>query len=221
VACTYWLARGAVQWARLVLVPPRAPPGFFEAAAGVVGTDLQVRFVFMAAKALVLCRGACPGAGGGGGGRALRRQGHLLTAVEHASLLYRCVLPVPVWASFFLAGHDLFASLTTGLYLSFKLAAAWDRAVQAAAAARACRQPEARYGVPAGAEDLGDGAECAICQEKMTSPVRLRCSHAFCEDCIHQWFERERTCPLCRAVIKPPGLSSYSDGTTSLLLQVF
>lgn len=48
----------------------------------------------------------------------------------------------------------------------------------------------------------------------------------FCDDCVAQWFDRgadqERTCPLCRAVVKSQGLkSTYGDGTTGLLLQIF
>ncbi|KAL9450767.1 hypothetical protein AB3S75_012493 [Citrus x aurantiifolia] len=42
------------------------------------------------------------------------------------------------------------------------------------------------------------GDLCAICQEKMHAPILLRCKHIFCEDCVSEWFERERTCPLCR-----------------------
>lgn len=34
-------------------------------------------------------------------------------------------------------------------------------------------------------------------------------------------FERERTCPLCRAVVRSVGLRSYGDGSTSLLIQLF
>ena len=34
-------------------------------------------------------------------------------------------------------------------------------------------------------------------------------------------FERERTCPLCRALVKPADLRSFGDGSTSLFFQVF
>ena len=55
----------------------------------------------------------------------------------------------------------------------------------------------------------------------MTSPLRLSCRHVFCEDCVSEWFEREPTCPLCRAVIKPAGLRSFSNGGTSMWPQLF
>ncbi|PWA92563.1 RING/U-box superfamily protein [Artemisia annua] len=87
------------------------------------------------------------------------------------------------------------------------------------------------------------GDMCAICQEKMQGPVLLRCKHIFCEDCVSEClvllhnlivqlslykhvlqmhvFERERTCPLCRAVVKPAELHSFGDGSTSLICQLF
>ncbi|RVX22816.1 hypothetical protein CK203_008428 [Vitis vinifera] len=34
-------------------------------------------------------------------------------------------------------------------------------------------------------------------------------------------FERERTCPLCRALVKPADIRSYGDGSTSLFFQIF
>lgn len=34
-------------------------------------------------------------------------------------------------------------------------------------------------------------------------------------------FERERTCPLCRALVRPADLQSYGDGSTNLFFQLF
>lgn len=58
-------------------------------------------------------------------------------------------------------------------------------------------------------------------QEPMLKPIKLQCTHLFCEACIAEWFERERTCPMCRAVAKPAGLASFKDASTSLLPQLF
>lgn len=50
-------------------------------------------------------------------------QGQILTLVEYMLLLYRALLPAPVWYRFFLNKEygSLFSSLMTGLYLTFKL----------------------------------------------------------------------------------------------------
>jgi hypothetical protein len=47
----------------------------------------------------------------------------MLTIVEYFLLLYRALLPTPVWYRFFLNKEfgSLFSSLITGLYLTFKL----------------------------------------------------------------------------------------------------
>lgn len=47
----------------------------------------------------------------------------MLTLVEYTLLLFRALLPAPVWYQFFLNKDygSLFSSLTTGLYLTFKL----------------------------------------------------------------------------------------------------
>jgi hypothetical protein len=68
---------------------------------------------------------------------------------------------------------------------------------------------------------VADGGNASKLQENMNQPLRLSCRHIFCEDCVSEWFERERTCPLCRAVVKPPGLKSYGDGNTSAAPQLF
>lgn len=56
-------------------------------------------------------------------GNILIIQGQLLTLVEYMLLLHRALLPTPVWYRFFLNKEygSLFSSLTTGLYLTFKL----------------------------------------------------------------------------------------------------
>lgn len=85
------------------------------------------------------------------------------------------------------------------------------------------------YGVHVSHEDLVEAGnpDCSICYETMHLPVKLSCSHMFCEDCVMEWFDRERSCPLCRAnvgttqreqdEVKP----QFLDGSTSLFPQLF
>ncbi|XP_052298364.1 uncharacterized protein LOC127902666 isoform X1 [Citrus sinensis] len=47
------------------------------------------------------------------------------------------------------------------------------------------------------------------------------CKHIFCKDYVSEWFERERACPLCRALVKAADLISFGDGSTSLFFQIF
>jgi hypothetical protein len=66
-----------------------------------------------------------------------------------------------------------------------------------------------------------DVGTCPVCPDALTNGVSLECSHVFCEDCICEWLERHRTCPMCRAEVKPAGLSDHTDGTSSLLPILF
>lgn len=53
--------------------------------------------------------------------------------------------------------------------------------------------------------------ECVICTEKITEARILPCKHIFHLLCITQWMEKgNKTCPICRAEIKIPGLNNLT-----------
>ncbi|CAA6661892.1 unnamed protein product [Spirodela intermedia] len=202
----------------LVMRPPKVIPPFWHAIFIIMVNDTMVRQAAMISKCLLLMFYR------NGRGRNYRRQGQMLTLVEYLVLLYRALLPTPVWYRFFLNKEygSLFSSLTTGLYLTFKLTSAVEKVQSFFTALKALSHSEIHYGSYATVEQVAAvGDLCAICQEKMHSPILLRCKHIFCEDCVSEWFERERTCPLCRALVKPVDLKSFGDGSTSLFFQLF
>ncbi|XP_048132769.1 RING-H2 finger protein ATL7-like [Rhodamnia argentea] len=44
-------------------------------------------------------------------------------------------------------------------------------------------------------------SECTICLDELaggTDAMKMPCSHIYHVDCIRQWLERSRSCPLCR-----------------------
>ncbi|KAJ6859561.1 hypothetical protein NC652_041748 [Populus alba x Populus x berolinensis] len=127
-----------------------------------------------------------------GRGHNYRKQVQMLTLVEYLLILYRALLPTPVWHLFFLKKEygSFFSSLITGLYLTVKLTT-----------------------VPWKVKAVGD--LCAICQRRCMRPFYY-VVNTFCEDCASEWFDGERTCPLCRALIKPADIKSYSDGSTTI-----
>ena len=43
--------------------------------------------------------------------------------------------------------------------------------------------------------------------------------HIFCEDCVSMWFDRERTCPMCRATVADD--PRWRDGSTTMWLQFY
>lgn len=214
----YWWFRTDDLLYPLLMIPPSTIPPFWHAVFIILVNDTMVRQAAMAMKCLLLIYYK------NGRGHNFRRQGQILTLVEYALLLYRALLPTPVWYRFFLNKDygSLFSSLTTGLYLTFKLTTVVDKVQSLFAAIRALSRKEVHYGSYATTEQVNAAGDlCAICQEKMHAPILLQCKHLFCEDCVSEWLERERTCPLCRALVKPADLRSFGDGSTSLLFQLF
>lgn len=213
----WWLRHDDLLYA-LILIPPVTIPPFWHAVFIILVNDTMVRQAAMALKCLLLIYYKS------GRGHNFRRQGQILTLVEYVLLFYRALLPAPVWYRFFLNKDygSLFSSLTTGLYLTFKFITIAEKVQSLFAALRALSRKEVHYGSYATTEQVNAAGDlCAICQERMHVPVLLQCKHIFCEDCVSEWLERERTCPLCRALVKPADLRSFGDGSTSLLFQLF
>ncbi|KAK1602868.1 hypothetical protein QYE76_016325, partial [Lolium multiflorum] len=214
----YWCYKNGDLIRPLVMLPPKEIPPFWHAIFVILVNDTMTRQTAMVVKCILLMYYKNTR------GRSYRRQGQMLTVVEYLLLLYRALLPTPVWYRFFLNKEygSLFSSLTTGLYLTFKLTSVVEKVQSFLTALRALSHKEFHYGSYATTEQVAAAGDmCAICQEKMHAPILLRCKHVFCEDCVSEWFERERTCPLCRALVKPADLRSFGDGSTSLFFQLF
>ncbi|XP_023737752.1 uncharacterized protein LOC111885744 isoform X1 [Lactuca sativa] len=218
VAGVYWWCRQDDVLYPLVMLPPESTPPFWHAVFIIVVNDTLARQAAMVVKCFLLMYYK------NSRGRNRRKQGQMLTVVEYLLLLYRALLPAPVWYRFFLNKEygSLFSSLMTGLYLTFKLTSIVEKVQSLISSVKALYRKEIHYGPYATSEQVNEAGEvCVICQEKMHVPVVLRCKHVFCEECVSEWFERERTCPLCRALVRPAELRSFSDGSTSLYFQLF
>ncbi|KAL3633550.1 hypothetical protein CASFOL_022312 [Castilleja foliolosa] len=214
----YWWHSKDELFYPLFMIPPKAIPPFLRAMFIILVNDTMARQSAMVLKLFLLMYYK------NGKGHNFRRQGQLLTLIEYTLLLYRALIPTPVWYRFFLNKEygSLFSSLTTGLYLTFKLTSIVEKVQSFVTSLKALSRKEVHYGSCATSEQVNAAGDlCAICQEKMHAPILLRCKHIFCEDCVSEWFERERTCPLCRALVRPVELRSYADGSTNLSIQLF
>ncbi|KYR02328.1 hypothetical protein DLAC_01159 [Tieghemostelium lacteum] len=215
---TYLFFSSYELWKSLVFMLPTIEIDVWTAFWIAIVNDFICRFLAMIVKAVVIMVvGHKP---------PFKRRSQLYTVIEVVSHLYRSILPIAVWTAYLHSlhkgGEHIFGSLMVGLYLTFKLTTLIEKAKQCVSTLRAYILREVLYGKKATSEQImGAGDLCAICQEKMISPIVLRCNHLFCEDCVSQWFEREKTCPLCRTAINFAGNRTHSDGTTSLLLQLF
>ncbi|KAG8390192.1 hypothetical protein BUALT_Bualt01G0058000 [Buddleja alternifolia] len=170
----YWWNRKDELYYQLLMIPPKAIPPFWHAIFIILVNDTMVRQAAMVLKLVLLMYYK------NGRGHNFRRQGQMLTLVEYTLLLYRALLPTPVWYRFFLNKEygSLFSSLTTGLYLTFKLTSIVEKALS---------RKEVHYGSHATSDQVNAAGDlCAICQEKMHAPILLRCKHIFCEDCVSE-----------------------------------
>lgn len=203
------------------------PPPMSTVVWDVVVADFTVRTAAMLLKVqlallLALSRGAKPAAA-----RRLRGQYAL---IEAASLVYRTTLPTPLWyhtllhsAPYTAAGPAMWSLVCAHFYTGLKFLSLYDRMRAGLGLAWQHVLDVLPVGTHATAAEVMEAGEegCTICQEELASAVRLECGHVFCEECIVAWCERaaDATCPLCRAPI--PSRLGQSDGTTSLMPQVF
>ena len=51
-------------------------------------------------------------------------------------------------------------------------------------------------------EELAVTHDCPVCFDRVYMPVTLKCGHIFCEHCIYEWLDKEKTCPVCRAEVE-------------------
>jgi len=217
IFATYFFFREENLWKSLLLiVSSKETKGIWDIFWIITTNDIMVRFCSMVIKCCIfLAIGHKP---------PFKRLATLFTLVETFSQLYRMLLPLPLWFLYFIHENNgqVFSGLISGLYLALKGNRIVDKLKIFGAIFKAWLMGELQYGKYATQEQIMESGDlCAICQEKMTSPIILRCNHIFCEDCVGEWFERENTCPLCRAEISSAGNRTHSDGSTSMFVELF
>lgn len=182
-------------------------------------TDFILKFFFMGLKCLILLVPSFI--------MPFKSKGYWYMLLEELCQYYRIFVPIPVWFRY-LISYGEFGNVTTWslgillalLYLILKLLDFFGHL-------RTFRQvlrvffTRPSYGVPASKRQCSDmDGICTICQGEFQKPVLLFCQHIFCEECITLWFNREKTCPLCRTVISEC-VNKWKDGATSSHLQMY
>jgi len=219
LASTLLMFRVEQIWMHLAFLMPAGErqPHVLGVLWAILVTDLLARYISMIGKiAVTLCLCAT----------SHRRLKQLYRLSEMSVAVYRSALPMPQWYYWLLSDSGtahFFASLITGLYLTFKLAAVLDQLRSVSSVCRTTMLQQSlygRYATEAENNERGGDEACSICHDELSRAVVLSCKHSFCEDCVCEWLERERTCPLCRAVVSS-GASYQSDGSAPLMCQVF
>ncbi|KAM7415733.1 hypothetical protein PAMA_018001 [Pampus argenteus] len=155
---------------------------------------------------------------------AFKSRGKVYLLIEELSQLFRALVPIQLWYKYIM-GEDPSNSYFLGamLIIIYSLCKSFDICGRVSAIRKAlvmlCSSQS--YGVRAGSQQCSEAGDvCAICQADFRDPVALLCQHVFCEDCLCLWFDRERTCPLCRSTVIET-LRCWKDGTTSAHFQIY
>jgi hypothetical protein len=153
-----------------------------------------------------------------------KQKGNWYMMVEMLSQTYRCLLPITPWIYFLFDdqqqdGRRWFSTILFVIYIVCK---AYHLLTTFRLLGTACTKFRLNliYGTAPSHSQLESCDNlCPICHDKLTQPIALNCSHVFCESCIATWFNRERSCPLCRSVVVDT--PQWRDGTTNTSLQLY
>ncbi|KAM6337914.1 E3 ubiquitin-protein ligase RNFT1 [Alca torda] len=192
---------------------------FWEVLWIVGVTDFILKFLFMGFKCFILLVPSFM--------MSFKSKGYWYMLLEELCQYYRMFVPIPVWFRYLIGYGELDSVLgwTLGillglLYLILKLLSFFGQLRNFRQVLRIfCTRPH--YGVPASKRQCSESDDiCSICQAEFQKPILLICQHTFCEECISLWFNREKTCPLCRTLISDH-VNKWKDGATSMHLQIF
>lgn len=204
----------------LILLSPTLDVVNFWEVLWIVGiTDFILKFLFMSLKCLLLLLPLSI--------MSFKSKGYWYMLLEEICQYYRRIAPIPVWFRYFIGLREVdgmlgwsLGILLALLYLILKLLSFFGHLKNLKRVLKIFyTQPN--YGVAASKRQCSDVDDiCSICQAEFQKPILLICQHIFCEDCIALWFNREKTCPLCRTIISDH-IHKWKDGATSVHLQAY
>lgn len=193
--------------------------GFWEILWAVGVTNFIIKFLFMGIKCLILLLPSSL--------VTYRTQGRWLMLTEELGQVHQATAPVPLWFRYLVTYQeaDGATGLTLGvllalLYLILKLLGLYGQWTALLKTVRIFLIGE-HTGTAATRSQCNEAGDvCPICQGEYREPRALLCQHIFCDECIALWFNREKSCPLCRTVITEK-VYKWRDGATSPHLQIY
>ncbi|XP_034034901.1 E3 ubiquitin-protein ligase RNFT1 [Thalassophryne amazonica] len=204
----------------LVLLRPTIDPLTFWEVLWAVGiTNFIIKFLCMGIKCLILLLPSSL--------VTYRTQGRWLMLTEELAQVHQAVAPFPLWFRYLVTYQedDGTPGFTLGillalLYLILKLLELYKQWTSLLKTVKIFLQGEHTGTAATRSQCSEAGDVCPICQGEYREPRVLLCQHIFCDECIALWFNREKSCPLCRTVITEK-VYKWRDGATSPHLQVY
>lgn len=210
ICCVFYVFRDQKLWNLLIFSLPAVwSADIWLFMWVVIVTDFIVKFLTMIIKSLLSMLPV-----------SHKKRGKLHMFTEHLMQFYRLLLPTVPWFHFLFDGQSwLFGGVLTILYSLFKINQVFGKFKEVKNAFLRLKL-DVSYGVRPSSTDMktSDEAMCPICQDNYKDPVMLNCKHIFCESCVSVWFDREKTCPMCRAQIHTES-PLWKDGSTSIYIQ--
>lgn len=138
---------------------------------------------------------------------------------EQISDIYRVTVPLAIWIRFFFT-YPLFIQLI--IFSIYFVTKTWNVIRRTR---RLFKQiiyiisTEPKYGKYVTTEVAIEGGNtCSICMGEFVNPIQLECNHIFCDACISEWFQKERTCPICRHIAPGRGEEIWANGASDITL---
>ncbi|CAH2085267.1 unnamed protein product [Euphydryas editha] len=152
-----------------------------------------------------------------------QKRGKVYLFTEAVSQLYRSLITIQPWIFYLMQSYEgsekMVGMFLTSVYGFAKVVEILVR-LQLFKNATWTLLQSVNLGTKPTCEQLvSAGDACPICHDDYTTPVRLGCSHIFCELCIAAWLDREHTCPLCRAKVADE--PTWRDGSTTYDFQLY
>ncbi|CAJ0577429.1 unnamed protein product, partial [Mesorhabditis spiculigera] len=154
---------------------------------------------------------------------SLKRKRRLFQTIEYTSHLYRALLPISRWTRYFIGnspdGITYFDLALLIFYWCAKVNELW-RYIPDCLSSLKMAVRNTSSGVRPSYEELSNVRQCSICLSDMKNPIKLICSHIFCEECVETWLEEKHTCPMCRTTLDKED-KSWKTGATSKLVRFY
>ncbi|XP_035522145.1 E3 ubiquitin-protein ligase RNFT1 [Morone saxatilis] len=203
----------------IFLSPAIEPLGFWEVLWAVGITNFIIKFLFMGIKCLILLLPSSL--------VTYRTQGRWLMLAEELGQVHQGIAPVSLWFRYLVIYQEADGTpgLTLGVllalvYLILKLLGLYGQWTSLMKTVRIFLKGEHTGSAATRSQCSEAGDVCPICQGEYREPRALLCQHIFCDECIALWFNREKSCPLCRTVITEK-VYKWRDGATSPHLQIY
>ncbi|KAM9788974.1 E3 ubiquitin-protein ligase RNFT1 [Neosynchiropus ocellatus] len=215
----YTFSAETLYYCLVFLNSTNEPLGFWDVLWAVGITNFVIKFISMGMKCLILLLPASL--------VTFRAQGRWLMMAEETGQLHQAMAPVPLWFRYLVTYHEADGApgLTLGillalLYLILKLLGLYGQLTSILKTVKLVLKGEHTGAAATRSQCSEAGDVCPICQGEYREPRALICQHIFCDECIALWFNREKSCPLCRTVITEK-VYTWRDGATSPHLQIY